>query len=87
MATSCAAWRTPSSLRSTPPRKRSRGRSKTKNEFADDADERRARDDEIAERELFEKAASPRAVRVDGLRLKPRAGVDCVRGFRSVARG
>ena len=46
--------------------------SKTKNEFADDADERRARDDAIAERELFEKAASPRAVRVDGLRLKPR---------------
>ena len=54
--------------------------SKTKNEFADDADERRARDDEIAERELFEKAASPRAVRVDGLRLKPRGEAELTPG-------
>lgn len=54
--------------------------SKTKNEFADDADERRARDDAIAERELFEKAASPRAVRVDGLRLKPRGEAELTPG-------
>ena len=53
--------------------------SKTKNEFADDSDERRLRDDEIAEREHLE-AASPRAVRVDGLRLKPRGEAELTPG-------
>lgn len=40
-------------------------------EYADGANERRLEDDEIVERERLE-AIAPRAVRVDGLRLKPR---------------
>ena len=73
---------------------------KTKNEFADDADERRARDDESRNANSSKKPRVPRRSRGWASAQAPRrggvdpgrdgghrAGVDCVRGFRSVARG